>query len=54
MGKLYTPKQLEYMEALEWAGKSPVICLFNWSKRDLNCILKQYKESKDKQNKEAK
>ena len=42
--KLYTAKELEYMEALNFFGKSPVICLRNWSKKDLNAILKKYKQ----------
>ena len=42
-GEASPPSKMDYIRALEWAGKSPIICLHNWSKKDLNEVLREYK-----------
>ena len=42
---MYNLKQLKYMQALEHYGFSPVICLYNWSKKELRELRSKYEKA---------
>ena len=38
-------KELKYLQALEHYGFSPVICLYNWSKKELRELRSKYEKA---------